>query len=67
VWAFDFAGEASGGARIGPAVAQAALQRGLLLRPIGDTVYWMPPYCLDDEAIGVLVDGTLDALEAVCG
>ena len=67
VWAFDVAADEAGVVRSGPAVgtriARAALRRGLLLRPIGDTVYWMPPYCLDDEAIGVLVEGTLGALE----
>lgn len=26
----------------------AALKHGLLLRPIGNTVYWMPPYCLNE-------------------
>ena len=25
-----------------------ALERGVLLRPIGNTVYFMPPYVIDD-------------------
>ncbi len=28
-----------------------ALQRGLLLRPLGDTIYFMPPYVILDEEI----------------
>lgn len=30
---------------------QAALERGLLLRPIGNTVYMMPPYVISDSEI----------------
>jgi adenosylmethionine-8-amino-7-oxononanoate aminotransferase len=41
-----------------------ALARGLLLRPIGRTVYFMPPYVVDDAAFAQLVDGTLDVVEA---
>ena len=48
-------------------IARAALARNLLLRPIGDTVYWMPPYCLDDDAVRVLAEGTLGALEEAVG
>lgn len=42
---------------------RAALQEGLLLRPIGRTLYFMPPYVIDDEAIDHLVRGALSALE----
>jgi adenosylmethionine-8-amino-7-oxononanoate aminotransferase len=44
---------------------QAAMERGLLLRPLGNTVYFMPPYILGGEEIELLVKGTLDALNAV--
>jgi adenosylmethionine-8-amino-7-oxononanoate aminotransferase len=40
------------------------LARGLLLRPIGRTVYFMPPYVVDDEAFAMLVDGALDIVAA---
>jgi len=33
---------------------EQALRRGLLLRPIGNTIYVMPPYVLDDEGIDLL-------------
>jgi adenosylmethionine-8-amino-7-oxononanoate aminotransferase len=39
------------------------LARGLLLRPIGRTVYFMPPYVVDDAAFGALVDGTCAIVE----
>jgi adenosylmethionine-8-amino-7-oxononanoate aminotransferase len=35
---------------------QAALQRGLLLRPIGQTVYLMPPYVISEAEIDWLCD-----------
>jgi adenosylmethionine-8-amino-7-oxononanoate aminotransferase len=42
---------------------RAALDEGLLLRPIGRTLYFMPPYVIDDEAIEHLVRGALRALD----
>lgn len=36
---------------------QAALQLGLILRPIGNTVYFMPPYILGEEEMALLADG----------
>ena len=40
-----------------------ALERGLLLRPIGNTVYFMPPYVISTEEMGLLVDRTLETIE----
>ena len=44
-----------------------ALQQGVLLRPIGTTVYWMPPYVVSDEEIALLGDATLAVLDKVAG
>ncbi|MBS0354386.1 MAG: adenosylmethionine--8-amino-7-oxononanoate transaminase [Proteobacteria bacterium] len=41
-----------------------ALQRELLLRPIGNTVYTMPPYILGDDEIHFLASRCAAALEA---
>jgi adenosylmethionine---8-amino-7-oxononanoate aminotransferase len=41
----------------------AALQQGLLLRPINNTVYWMPPYCINDEEITAMVQATEKAVQ----
>lgn len=61
IWAFDVATD-------DPTFAQryhaAALERGLMLRPIGSTLYFMPPYVLDDEATAWLSSNALAALEA---
>jgi adenosylmethionine-8-amino-7-oxononanoate aminotransferase len=43
---------------------QQAMARGLLLRPIGRTIYAMPPYVLDTEEVEWLAHGALAALEA---
>ena len=43
---------------------QQALARGVLLRPIGHTLYAMPPYVMDDEAVAHLAQGALAALQA---
>ena len=40
-----------------------ALARGVLLRPIGRTVYFMPPFVTADEDWGLLVDATLGILD----
>jgi adenosylmethionine-8-amino-7-oxononanoate aminotransferase len=40
------------------------LARELLLRPIGRTVYFMPPYTLTDEEFALLAARTLDIVEA---
>ncbi|BAP87492.1 adenosylmethionine--8-amino-7-oxononanoate transaminase [Burkholderiales bacterium GJ-E10] len=42
----------------------AALDRGVLLRPIGRTVYWMPPYILTDAECAHLAEATAGALDA---
>jgi adenosylmethionine-8-amino-7-oxononanoate aminotransferase len=44
-----------------------SLDRELLLRPIGNTVYTMPPYILSDEEISFLASQTAAALEASLG
>jgi adenosylmethionine-8-amino-7-oxononanoate aminotransferase len=41
-----------------------AMARGLVLRPIGRTLYAMPPYVLDAQAVQHLAQGALAALEA---
>lgn len=46
---------------------EAALQHELLLRPIGNTVYIMPPYILSDNEIELLVSRTGATLEQVIG
>ena len=48
--------------RAGLRAYRAALERGMVLRPLGDTLYWMPPYCIDDEQLQLLAQVTRDAI-----
>jgi adenosylmethionine-8-amino-7-oxononanoate aminotransferase len=43
------------------------MQQELLMRPIGTTVYMMPPYILDDEHIELLAARTQSVFEKVVG
>jgi adenosylmethionine-8-amino-7-oxononanoate aminotransferase len=45
----------------------SAVENELLLRPIGRTVYLMPPYVLDDEEIAGLAARTARVFESVIG
>jgi adenosylmethionine-8-amino-7-oxononanoate aminotransferase len=46
--AFDLIGGDEGyGAAVGPRLKKEFLARGLLLRPLGNVLYLLPPYCLD--------------------
>ncbi|MDE2253095.1 MAG: adenosylmethionine--8-amino-7-oxononanoate transaminase [Betaproteobacteria bacterium] len=62
IWAWDVDGAPADFARH---YAAAALKRGALLRPIGNTIYFMPPYVIDDDAATHLRDAALAALAAV--
>ena len=43
---------------------QQALGKELLLRPIGNTVYFMPPYVISDDEIALLAQRTLELINA---
>jgi len=43
-----------------------ALEEGVLLRPLGEVLYWMPPYCIDEPALQQLARATGAAIEAAC-
>jgi adenosylmethionine-8-amino-7-oxononanoate aminotransferase len=45
----------------------ACMERGLLLRPIGTTVYAMPPYVLNDAEVAHLGEGMRAALDITLG
>ncbi|MTV51260.1 adenosylmethionine--8-amino-7-oxononanoate transaminase [Massilia buxea] len=60
IWAFDAEGVDKAFAR---RFFANATQNELLLRPIGATVYLMPPYILDDGDIALLAERTLAVFE----
>ena len=58
IWAWDIADAAPG---FSQQVFRFALRHELLLRPIGNTVYLMPPYLLEDTEIDALA-GSVEAV-----
>ena len=69
ILAFELAPDGQRGAQFDPArrvglhAYRAALERGVLLRPLGDVLYWMPPYCIDEAQLAQLADVTRAAIE----
>jgi len=49
--------------RIGLQVYQYALQNGVLLRPLGSVVYFMPPFIISDEELRYVTDIAFKAIE----
>jgi adenosylmethionine-8-amino-7-oxononanoate aminotransferase len=49
--------------RVGLRAYRAALERGVVLRPLGDILYWMPPYCVDEHQLALLAEVTRTAID----
>lgn len=49
-------------ARVGLRAYRAALKRGVVLRPLGDVLYWMPPYCAEARELDILLEVTTHAI-----
>jgi adenosylmethionine---8-amino-7-oxononanoate aminotransferase len=60
IWAFEVVTSATD---FSLKAAQLALERGVVLRPIGNTVYFMPPYVAGDAEFALLVDAGLAIVE----
>ena len=60
IWAFDVR-EAKPG--FGQDFYRRALDAGVLLRPLGATVYWMPPYVIGEAEIDFLLDAVNGLLD----
>ena len=43
-------------AEVGPRLYQDFLSRNLLVRPLGNTIYIMPPYCSGESELGLVYD-----------
>ena len=48
--------------RVGLHAYRKALELGVVLRPLGDILYWMPPYCIDDDQLDLLARATREAI-----
>lgn len=52
--------------RRGLRLYQHALSRGVLLRPLGPVVYWMTPYVIGADEVGLLGEVTAEAIDVAC-
>jgi len=50
-------------ANIGPRLYDAFLARGLLIRPLGNTLYLMPPYCTTASEIEMVFDAAAEIVD----
>ena len=53
--------------RIGYQIYKRALQRGLLLRPLGNVLYFNPPLIIDEEALDKAVERCAASLRDILG
>ena len=52
-------------AEVGPKLRAFFLARGLLVRPLGDVIYLMPPYCVTEAELDALYDAIAEAPDAL--
>jgi adenosylmethionine-8-amino-7-oxononanoate aminotransferase len=61
IWAFDLDGATK---KIIKKISSKAMNRGLLIRPIGHTIYFMPPYVINHDEINFMIDTTLEVIQS---
>ena len=52
--------------RRGLRVYEYALTQGVLLRPLGNVIYFMPPYVIDEEEIALLARVACEGIDRAC-
>ena len=61
IWAFELEGASK---KITNKITMKAIESGLFIRPIGNTMYFMPPYVINYEEIDFMIDTTLEAIQS---
>lgn len=51
--------------RVGYALQKCAIKHGVFLRPLGNTLYWLPPLNITDASLQQLQHGTIHAIQDV--
>lgn len=65
IFAFDVKDKAQGYlSDIQPKLYEFFMKRNLLLRPLGNTVYILPPYCVTQEDLDEIYDGISNTLDS---
>jgi len=49
--------------RVGYRIYRIALDKGLLIRPLGDVLYFMPPFCVEEGDLEFMVTTTFSAMD----
>jgi adenosylmethionine-8-amino-7-oxononanoate aminotransferase len=45
-------------------ITMKAIENSLFIRPIGNTIYFMPPYVINHDEIDFMIDTTLEAIQS---
>jgi len=53
--------------RVGAKVCRRARDKGVLLRPLGDIIYFIPPYCITDAQLDHLLTAAYESVCQQCG
>jgi adenosylmethionine-8-amino-7-oxononanoate aminotransferase len=51
--------------RIGFKIYQEGLKRGLMIRPLGNVIYFIPPLVITEDEIKTMIDTTYDCIKVV--
>ena len=61
IWAFDLKGVTK---KILKKISTKAIDRGLLIRPIGHTIYFMPPYIINHDEVDFMIDTAFEVIQS---
>jgi len=53
--------------RRGLRVYRHGLERGVVLRPLGNVVYFMPPFCITPDEIDFMIDAAIEGVDKAVG
>jgi len=48
--------------RVGYHIYKIALEKGVLLRPLGNVVYFMPPYVINEKEIDLMINTAIESI-----
>lgn len=66
ILAMDFEADQTGYlSKLGPKMASYFLDRDILLRPLGQVLYFLPPYCITNEELEYLYNAVIEGIR--CG
>ena len=65
IFAFDVVGEFKLKGRFSLEVSKLALKEGLILRPLGQSIYFMPPYIISKNEVDCVVEGIKKILDSL--